>query len=71
MHNGALEIIRPKTVLEKRSMRGDKILTFEINEPAYDLGYPEDIPVIEKALEQLEQSEKPNGLDFLTERFPS
>ena len=52
-------------------MMGDKILTFEINEPAYDRGYPEDIPVIEKALEQPEKSGQPSGLDSQIERFPS
>jgi hypothetical protein len=71
LHNGALEITRPKIVLEKRSMRGDKILTFEINEPTYDRGYPEDISVIEKALEQPEKGDQPSGLNSQIERFPS
>jgi hypothetical protein len=52
-------------------MMGDKILAFEINEPAYDLDYPEDIPVIEKALEMLEKGDHPSGLGQQEERFPS
>ena len=52
-------------------MRGDKILTLEINEPTYDRGYPGDISVIEKALEQPEKGDQPSGLDSQIERFPS
>jgi N-acylneuraminate cytidylyltransferase len=69
--NGTLDITRPKTVLEKKSMMGKKILAFEMNEPAYDLDYPEDIPVIEKALEKLERGEHQNDSDSQGERFPS
>ena len=69
--NGTLDITRPRTILEKKSMLGDKILAFEINEPAYDLDYPEDIPVIEKALEILEQGDNPSDLGQQEERFPS
>lgn len=69
--NCYVDIIRPRTILEKKSMTGDKILAFEITEPAYDLDYPEDIPVIEKALEMLEQGEQPNNIDPQGERFPS
>ena len=69
--NGTLDITRPKTVLEKKSMMGEKIIAFEINDPAYDLDYLEDIPEIEKALELLEQGGQPDGLDQQEERFPS
>ena len=69
--NGTLDITRPKTVLEKQSMMGEKIIAFEINDPAYDLDYLEDIPEIEKALELLEQGGQPDGLDQQEERFPS
>ena len=69
--NGTLDITRPRTILEKKSMMGDKILAFEINEPAYDLDYPEDIPVIEKALEMLEKGDHPSDLGQQEERFPS
>ncbi len=69
--NGTLDITRPKTVLEKKSMMGEKIIAFEINDPAYDLDYLEDIPEIEKALELLEQGDQPDGFDQQEERFPS
>jgi CMP-N,N'-diacetyllegionaminic acid synthase len=69
--NGTLDITRPKTVLEKKSMMGEKILAFEINAPAYDLDYPEDIPEIETALEKLKRGEHLNESDLQGERFPS
>jgi CMP-N-acetylneuraminic acid synthetase len=69
--NGTLDITRPQTVLEKKSMMGKNILAFEITEPAYDLDYPEDIPAIEKALEKLEKGEHQSDSDQQGERFPS
>ncbi len=69
--NGTLDITRPRTVLEKKSMMGEQILAFEINEPAYDLDYPEDIPEIERALEMLGKGSLPNDSDQQGERFPS
>ena len=69
--NGTLDITRPKTVMEEKSMMGEKILAFEINEPAYDLDYPEDIPAIEKALEKLEKGEHLSDSNQQGERFPS
>jgi N-acylneuraminate cytidylyltransferase len=70
-HNGLIDITRPRTVLEKKSMTGEKILAFEINEPVYDLDYPEDIPEIEKALQMLGKGSLPNDSDQQGERFPS
>ena len=69
--NGTLDITRPRTILEKQSMMGEEILAFEINEPAYDLDYPEDIHAIEKALEMLEQDDHSSDFDQQGERFPS
>jgi len=69
--NGTLDITRPQTVLRQKSMMGKKILAFEINEPAYDLDYLEDIPVIEKALKMLEHGEESGDFDQQGERFPS
>jgi len=69
--NGTLDITRPRTILEKKSMMGEKIIAFETNEPAYDLDYAEDIPIIEKALEVLEKNEQLSDLDQQEERFPS
>ena len=69
--NGTLDITRPRTILEKKSMMGEKIIAFETNEPAYDLDYAEDIPIIEKALAILEQDKQPSDLDEQEERFPS
>jgi CMP-N,N'-diacetyllegionaminic acid synthase len=69
--NGTLDIIRPRTILEKKSMTGEKIVAYEVDEATYDLDYVEDIPVIEKALKMLEQSGQPSSFDQRRERFPS
>jgi hypothetical protein len=50
---------------------GEKILAFEINDTAYDLDYPEDIPEIERALKKLKRGEHLNQSDSQGERFPS
>ena len=69
--NGTLDITRPRTVLEKQSMTGGKILAFEVNELIYGLDYPEDIPEIEKTLEVLEQDNYSGDFGEKEERFPS
>jgi N-acylneuraminate cytidylyltransferase len=51
--NGYVDVLRPRAVLEKDSMWGDCVLPFMIDDPLYELDYPEDIPAVEAALEQL------------------
>ena len=56
--NGYVDVIRPRAVLEKNSMWGDCAIPFFIDEPMFELDYPEDIPAVEEALERLERGEQ-------------
>lgn len=53
--NGYVDIVRPRVVLESGTMSGRKILPFVVNEPALELDYPENIPVVEAALRRLQE----------------
>ena len=69
--NGYVDVIRPRTILEKHSMCGDRVLPFVIQEPIHELDYPESIPELEAALKQ--QIEGINGNEkiiYQGERFP-
>ena len=47
--NGYVDITRPQTVLAGR-MAGEKVIPFIIDEPIYEIDYPEDIYAVESAL---------------------
>lgn len=51
--NGYVDIIRPRTILEKRSMTGDFVLSFVVDEPIYEIDYPENIVAVADALERM------------------
>jgi N-acylneuraminate cytidylyltransferase len=51
--NGYVDVVRPRAVQEKNSMWGDCALPLVIDEQLFELDYPEDIPAVEAALEQL------------------
>ncbi len=53
--NGYVDIVRPRTVLELNSMAGKKVLPFVVDEPIYELDYPEDVSRVERALASLER----------------
>jgi len=61
--NGYVDVIRPRAVLEKNSMWGDCAIPFVIDEPLFELDYPEDISAIEEALQRLQ-----DGLPLATAR---
>jgi N-acylneuraminate cytidylyltransferase len=67
--NGYVDVIRPRAVLEKNSMWGDCALPFLVEDPLFEVDYPENVPAIEEALKRLE-----NGLPLTnarsTERHP-
>lgn len=63
--NGYVDVIRPRAVLEKDSMWGNCVIPFIIDEPLFELDYPENIPAIEEALKRLQ-----DGLS-LTPETPS
>ncbi len=52
--NGYVDVIRPRAILEKNSMWGDCALPFLVEDPLFELDYPENIPAIEEALKRLE-----------------
>jgi CMP-N,N'-diacetyllegionaminic acid synthase len=47
--NGYVDITRPRTVLAGQ-MAGEKVIPFIIDEPIYEIDYPEDLSVVESAL---------------------
>lgn len=51
--NGYVDIVRPRTVLEKNGMAGDVILPLIIKERIFELDYEESIPEIEEAIRRL------------------
>jgi CMP-N,N'-diacetyllegionaminic acid synthase len=55
--NGYVDVIRPATVVEKGSMCGTRVVPFVIDEPFYEIDYPETLPVVEAALQRLERGE--------------
>lgn len=59
--NGYVDIVRPSVVLDRGLMCGTRILPFVMDEPVYELDYPESIPLVEAALKQL--SEAPSTRD--------
>jgi N-acylneuraminate cytidylyltransferase len=62
--NGYVDVIRPRAVLEKNSMWGERALPFIVEETLFELDYPEDIPAIEEALKRLDDDmpvEPPKG----------
>lgn len=48
--NGYVDVIRASTILLQKSMTGDKIIPFIVEEPIYEIDYPESIPVVEEAV---------------------
>lgn len=52
--NGYVDALRPRAVLEKGSMWGDRVLPFIVETMPFELDYPEDIEAVEDALRMLE-----------------
>jgi N-acylneuraminate cytidylyltransferase len=48
--NGYVDIVRPEVILERGQMSGDRILPFVMDEPIYELDYPDGIAAAEAAL---------------------
>ncbi len=55
--NGYVDVIRPRAILDKNSMWGERALPFVVNEPLLELDYPENIPGIEAELLRLQDEE--------------
>ena len=67
--NGYVDITRPSTVLKKSSMVGDSVLPFIINDKVHDLDYPEDIPIVASALNDILGGNDDDSI-IETERHP-
>jgi N-acylneuraminate cytidylyltransferase len=53
--NGYVDVLRPRAVLEKGSMWGDRVVPFIVETVPFELDYPEDIPRVEEALRRVEE----------------
>lgn len=51
--NGYVDVVRPRAILEQRSMWGVCALPYVHNEPLLEVDYPEDIPAVEAALKRM------------------
>ncbi|MBI3951346.1 MAG: acylneuraminate cytidylyltransferase family protein [Acidobacteria bacterium] len=67
--NGYVDVIRPRAILEKNSMWGDRAIPFIVDEPLFELDYPENIPAIEEALQRL-QDGRPLAVARAADRHP-
>jgi N-acylneuraminate cytidylyltransferase len=57
--NGYVDVVRPRAILDKGSMWGDCAIPFVVEESLLQLDYPENIPAVEAALEQLQGGTAP------------
>jgi len=58
--NGYVDIVRPRTVLEKNSMTGDTVLPFVVTDRIYELDYEESVPELEHVLASINRGERVN-----------
>ena len=54
--NGYVDITRPRTVLAGR-MAGEKVIPFMVDDPIYEIDYPEDLAKAEQALKAVAECE--------------
>ncbi len=53
--NGYVDVLRPRAVLEKHSMWGDHVLPLIVDDPLFEIDYPEDVHAVEEALKRVAQ----------------
>jgi N-acylneuraminate cytidylyltransferase len=58
--SGYVDVVRPRAILEKNSMWGDCALPFIVDEPLFEIDYPDDVAAVEEALAQLKRGELPH-----------
>lgn len=51
--SGYVDVLRPRAVLDKNSMWGERAVPFIIEEQLLEIDYPEDVPAIEEALTRI------------------
>ena len=72
--NGYVDIVKPSTLLHKKSMVGDNVLPFIIKEEFLDIDYPEDLSKVEKLMKFLDKNKEEEFDNFSKEdsnRFPT
>jgi CMP-N,N'-diacetyllegionaminic acid synthase len=52
--NGYVDVVRPRAVLEKQSMWGDRVVPFVVDREIFELDHPEDVARVEAALRRLD-----------------
>jgi CMP-N,N'-diacetyllegionaminic acid synthase len=57
--NGYVDIVRPRVILERGLMCGQRVLPFVMHEPVLELDYPENIAAVEAALRDREHGAAP------------
>lgn len=66
--DGYIDITRPNVILEQGSCTGRTILPFMVEEPAFDVDYPDQIAAAET---QLKERQAPSTHEKTNPRFPS
>lgn len=66
--NGYVDVLRPRAVLEKNSMWGERVIPFFVSTKIMDLDYPEDIASVAQALQSL--GDVPKALSESSWRHP-
>ena len=56
--NGYVDIIKDTTITKKRSISGNKVLPFEINQKSFDIDYVEELDFIKKNFSKIKNSKK-------------
>lgn len=54
--NGYVDIIRPRTILERGLMCGHTVLPFVVDEPILEIDYAETLPLVEEALARMKSN---------------
>jgi len=52
--NGYVDIVRPSTILEKKSMVGSKVVGYVLKDKVPDIDYVSDIPAVEAAIRKIQ-----------------
>ena len=55
--SGYVDVLRPRAVLEMGSMWGRRVLPFVVEEPIFEIDYPEQVQEVEEALRHIEAGE--------------
>jgi len=69
--NGYVDIVRPRTVMELESMTGSVVLPFVVEGEIHELDYPDQIPALEKAVEDWLAGGAPMAPRCSGPRYPS